>query len=422
MAYPSVPKTGSLPGSYGGGPLAAKPRTVTVKKHTRVIAPSQHHADAVARRDAKLHTNALARRNAAQAPASTTPSDQALLDAAVRLRFAPEEQAYGQQLAQNARFSSGTGDWYKQALGEIQALQSQGRAQSAQTLQGIQNYNSQPTLQNPTDVQAAQARNNLNTEFAAKFGQGADANSAFMDRLAAAQTIQEGNTRSASNVERQRLLAGRTALEGQKGDYRTTYGAQMQTAAQKAAMDAANLAVKQGTLAYLTGNAQSLAKDRTVNQGIARTKTRLAASDPSRQKTAADLAYFNKHGYYPPTGPPTANKPGGNRTEGQVNAHHKIIRQVTNAVDDVTRGLRDHKSSPSAIRGAMKLEKIPNDVIDAAFTLANGGALTAKQIARLKTAGLIAAPKAWKQGKPKPIKVSPVPPSPSQGLQGPGGI
>lgn len=283
----------------------AKPKKITVKTHTRTVAP----------------------------PASTKPVDPnaALLNAATRLRFGPQEQAYGQQLQQNARFSSGVNDWYANAMKEIQGLKAQGQAQGAQTLGAIQNYNSTPTVNTPEDAQAAAARNSLNSQYGAMVGRDQNANAAAMDRITAAYGAQQGNTQNAANAERGRLLAGLTALKGQEGDFKLEYGAQQDAAAAKSQTDAANLAIKQGTLNYLTGNAQA-------TQGKTAVETAKTAADlkyftehgyyPSTGKpkgpsateqiNEAKLAFFNKHGYWPPTGPPKPTKggkgDGGNST------------------------------------------------------------------------------------------------------------
>src|SRR4051794_18708659 len=130
MAYPrpyvhplSTPS--SAPVATGGtrqpesarGPKLPKPKTVKVKAHTRKVAP--------------------------KAPKAPANPDQALINAAVRSRFAPQEQALNQQLQQNTRYSSGLGDWYTNALNEIRGLQAQGQTQTQQTLGQLGQYNSQ---------------------------------------------------------------------------------------------------------------------------------------------------------------------------------------------------------------------------------------------------------------------------------------
>jgi len=225
-----------------------------------------------------------------QAPAGVT--DQALINAAIRSRFAPQEQALGAQLNQNARFSSGVNDWYKNAQAEIAGLRDQGNAAAQQTLGRITAYNSQPTLATATDQQAATARNNLNSEFAAMFGRDATANSDAMNRLAAAYATQQGNTLNQANAQRMGLLGQQGQLGQQKADYGLTYGAQLQAGQQKALSDQQKLelAAKALGLKVDTLNkvqiplAQSLSKDRTAKQRVSRTNARTQRGNLTERK------------------------------------------------------------------------------------------------------------------------------------------
>jgi hypothetical protein len=185
-------------------------------------------------------------------------------------------------LAQNTRFSNGIGDWYSNALADIKGLQAQGNAQAQETLGRITAYNSQPALQNATDQQAAGARNNLNSEYAAMFGRDATANSDAMNRLAAAYAIQQGNTQNQANAQRQQLLTQQGQLGQQKADYGLQYGAQLQTAENKALTDQTKLQLAEQALGLKVDTlnkvqipaAQSLQQNRTAGQKVARTNAR----------------------------------------------------------------------------------------------------------------------------------------------------
>lgn len=281
MAYPKpymhpFSKPAAVPVATGGkvqpeSPHGPKLKKITVRAHTRTVKPKPAAAPGLA--------------------APPVDPNAALLAAATHLRFGPQEQAYGQQLQQNARFSSGVNDWYANAMKEIQGLKAQGQAQGAQTLAAVQNYNSTPTVNNPMDQQAANARNALNSQYGAMVGRDSNANAAAMDRITAAYGTQQGNTQNAANAERMRLLAGQTALKGQEGDFKLQYGEQQDAAKAKAEVDAANLAIKQGTLDYLTGNSKSLAQDRVAGQKVARTNARTQranAKETVRQHDASN--------------------------------------------------------------------------------------------------------------------------------------
>lgn len=302
------------------GPKLPKPKKITVKAHTRTIQP----------KPPKIQ----------QAPPNT---DQALIDAAVRSRFGPQEQALGAQLSQNARYSSGLGDWYKNAVDQIRGIQAGAQANAQQNLAQVTNYASQATLPNATDQQAANARNNLNAEFASKMAQDATSNSGALDRLQAAYALQQGNSANQANAQRMGLLGQQGALGQAKADYGLQYGTQLHSAEQKAAMDQANLQVKQGTLAYLTGNAQSEAQNRVAEQKVARSNARTqrqrAISTKAKQRHDAMLGdkkyqldvqkaghqtakdnYQRAHGLGPYK-PAAGTKGGGRYTQANLNKY-----------------------------------------------------------------------------------------------------
>lgn len=250
-----------------------------------------HHVAAVKRRNAKLHANAMKRYNAAHAAPPVNP-DQPLVDAAVRLKYGPQQDALNQQIQQNTRYTSGLSDWYSNAMNEIRGLQAQQAAQSQQQLGALTNYASQATLANPTDQQAAASRNALQAQFANESSRDAASNSAAMDRLAAAYAAQQGNSAYQANVQRQQLLAQQGQLGSQKADYATTYGADLAQAEQKALSDAQKnqIAAKALGLKVDTLNkvqiplAQSLMTNRTASQKTARSNVRLKKSQQAETK------------------------------------------------------------------------------------------------------------------------------------------
>jgi hypothetical protein len=276
------PITGGTPAPDPNAPYATGGRRQPVTGPKRKTPVDPRHAAAVKRRDAKLHANAMVRYNAAKAP-SLSASDRALLDAATRLKFGETETGLNQQIQANQGYQQNIPGWYAQALQEIKGLQGQGQKNSQGALERIQSYNSKATVPgNATDQQSADARNNLNAEFAAMFGRDSQANSAFMDRLAAAQAIAQGNALAGAGQDKQKLLAAKTALGGQKADYKLGYLAQQQAAQQKAAADQAKLDLAAQALGLKVETyknvqvplAKSLAGDRTAGQKVARGKVR----------------------------------------------------------------------------------------------------------------------------------------------------
>lgn len=338
------------------------------------------------------------------------PTTKAILDAAVKLRYGGQEQALNEQLANNARFGSGIADtgpsgWYTQAIEEIKRQQ--------QPVPVVQAPGPIQATGDPLADQAAQSRANLNAQFQQMQARDAQAQNDFLANIAAGMRVQQGNTVNQTNRDRQNLLAQQSGLKAEEGAFRTTTLSDLQAAQQKAAQEQAKV---QASIAIAEGKL-NLARDILNNVTIpdARSKAadrradnRRSASDPSKVKTQLEIDFFNKHGYWPPTGPPKKGRGSGDtftRTQGETSAHHKIIRNVNNAISDV-QDLRKQGFSDKAIKGALRKDHVPADVLDAAFTLASGGKLNASQIKQLKLAGLIAAPRDW---KPPKLKLAPHP-------------
>lgn len=278
MAIPGASFPGGMPGepSYPSAPYArsgkSQPRsprgpkkTITVKRHTRTVSkPPKNHPP-----------------KGPQAP--LPPSDQALIDAAVRSRFAPEEQGLRNQLTQNAMYSAGLNDWYKQATDQIRALQSGANANVQGTIGQVQAYASQPTLPgNAQDAQAATARNNLNAAFAAQIAANATSNSGALDRFMAAMAVQQANQAGEAQLQRMGLYGQQGQLGRQKADFGLTYGSQLAQSQQKALTDrqklelaAKALNIKLDTLNNVQKPlAKSLIKDRGTKAKQGRSKIR----------------------------------------------------------------------------------------------------------------------------------------------------
>jgi hypothetical protein len=313
-----------VPHATGGKVQPASPRgkKIKVKAHTRVVKPKVTKP-------------------------TGGPSGNPILDALVRQRFGGVEQNLKQQLASNARFTSGVPAWYAQAINEIKGIGAQGATQGQQAIAQAQNYNSPVAATGTPDAaQAANARNNLNSQYATMLTRDQQANQDFLNRLSGAMQVQQGNTLNQANVQRQNILGQQGQLAQQKGDFKTTYAAQQATAQAKTDIEnkkiQAGLLIAQGKTDAAMQVLGSLNQDRKSKNNIARTNARTQRirvrndqmkSDrqynldvqkfgaaqakqnwqethpkPSDAKTAADLKYFKQHGYYPPTGPPKTGK------------------------------------------------------------------------------------------------------------------
>jgi hypothetical protein len=73
-------------------------------------------------------------------------------------------------------------------------------------------------------------------------------------------------------------------------------------------------------------------------------------NDPSKQKTAADLAFFKEHGYYPPTGPPKTKGNGDPAKEPLTrNEQNHVIEPIQNAQAWISK-LKAQGKTPTQIR------------------------------------------------------------------------
>lgn len=263
-------------------------KTVKVKAHSRTVKPRTFRGNTPVYTYPGFGTTP----DSSPTPSAGPPVDpsKALLDAAVRLRFGGQEAGINNQLAANARFSSGVPAWYQQAIGEIKGIAANGAAQNANTLAHVQNYNSPAAATGTPDAaQAANARNNLNAQFAAQLGGNAQANQDFMSRMQAGMLTQRGNTQNAANRDRQTLLSEQTALKGQKGDYRQGLVADQQAQQAKADLDDRKL---QATLAIAGGKldlAQKILTDVTKPNAAVTRKTKIKNANTqaaTQQETA----------------------------------------------------------------------------------------------------------------------------------------
>jgi hypothetical protein len=103
-------------------------------------------------------------------------------------------------------------------------------------------------------------------------------------------------------------------------------------------------------------------------------------NSPSAQKTKADLAFFKKHGYYPPTGAPKkgAGSTGAKPTQGpgslNQGAETKLVQQVKGARAAAQTLMSKPGAKSSEVRQLLAAGKVDgvkysHDAINAAFDL-----------------------------------------------------
>jgi hypothetical protein len=124
--------------------------------------------------------------------------------------------------------------------------------------------------------------------------------------------------------------------------------------------------------------------------GLAQAKQNWQQAHPkgpsaSEQKTAADLKFFKKHGYYPPTGPP---KTGANRppTAGQT----KTTAQVLDAIRRYRHGIQAGESL-SSIADTIRKTGVPGASVIAevgSYLATHNGQMNASVRRKLKALGV----------------------------------
>lgn len=204
------------------------------------------------------------------------------LDAAQTLQYGPNAEAKQQQQGRDV------GGWWDQFQKEMQQHYTNSRQDAADTNTALTRLVGQVGgAAAPTTGQDPNA--------AAQAGQAALVRSGLLASQGAVQTTQGANaTRLAETLANQvtpeQGLSARAREQGKLGDLRATMGAfRTKTAGDIKQAESANVTERQKT--ELAGQIAG------VNAAATTAKT---------DKTQADIAYFQKHGYYPSTGPPKA--------------------------------------------------------------------------------------------------------------------
>lgn len=264
---------------------------------------------------------------------------------AATLQFGGDPVQQAQQLATDR-----TG-WYQQYQDQVNKLRGDVAANGAQAATAAQNITGAVgQLGAQTAVGDGQVRGDADKASAvrqalsASFGamqasKGQNANN-YAANLA--DVVVPGQKLTAQNVgaagvktAKDQLAAFLTKYKGDAIAGETT--AQADKAKTNLAMQALGL---DASKAAITAQQEGARIDETVRHN--KTSEVNQANDPSKQKTAADLAFFKAHGYYPPTGPPKAaakGKSGYLAPAGQ----NTFKRTFDSAVQTATK-LNDHYS------------------------------------------------------------------------------
>lgn len=212
---------------------------------------------------------------------------------------------YGPQQQNNQELQNAATPWYNNYIATVSAGQ-QAQQQYAAPLLATANQQvanagaTAPGLdpnspQYATDQQAAQGRAALASASASSLAAIPAALNAY---LAGAQAVAARDLPDAKAY----LAREGASIKSDRGAYAMEKLGETRTNAQNYGLTAATLKL----------NTNKAAADVDISRGVDPVTGQPLPADPlspSAQKTQADLDYFNKHGYYPPTGPPKPAKP-----------------------------------------------------------------------------------------------------------------
>jgi hypothetical protein len=398
---------------------------------------------------ARRQSNALAAAPITEGSAVT--NKQLGLEAAdaTQVRYGSQQQALQTQQARAQSLGRDQNDWYNAYRAELathavntQAIGAQAVAQDQQLAQGVRGLDSSqsaaqqqqmqadakirggtvdPSLATTAD-QASQVRQQMLAGFGSQQAGVGAAHSQYADTLAhvIAPTQQlQGRAQAANKVTD--ILAQIADLQGQKGAYNQQYRAGRIADEQKTVLSKQALGLD-------VARAQDAAKTASDKTDLARgvdpvTHKRIVKpKSVSDQKTAADLAYFKKHGYYPTHGAPKTGTTSTAAHDRKVAGNDKTRTTIATAKADAAylktqkipvRGVdgkpevgKDGKTptgrtralTDAEIRASLRKKYKDADVANAAMDLALLGHVSPENQRRLRQRG-IGIPKEWLTSK-----------------------
>jgi hypothetical protein len=281
---------------------------------------------------------------------------------ATRVRYGPQEQALGAQQQRATSLGNDQNSWYDAYRAELathaantQQIGAQAVTQDAQLAQGARGLDqSQATAQqqqmaadaatrgatvDPSLARTASDASAVRQQMLAGFGSqqaatGA-AHSQYADTLAhVVAPTQQLQARAQAANKVQDIVNQITALQGDKGAYDQSYRAgrvadEQKTVLSKQALDL-DVQKAQTTAALGAARIKETHRATTVRRQTADANRTAQANSPSAQKTAQEVAYFNKYGHYPPTGSSKGTKTDAAHTR-KTAANDKIRVAITTA-------------------------------------------------------------------------------------------
>jgi hypothetical protein len=275
---------------------------------------------------------------------------------ATNVRYGAQTQGVKRELASQQQLNQDTAGWYedyKRELAQHHANVAQNTANqntaNQQLLGSVKGLDSD--AQTDEAKQAAGVRQMLlgsyGTHMASLGRSATDYADAQAHVVAPGQKLQ-AQAQGGRNLQatRQKL----TDLRAERGAYRQSFLDSL-TADERKSVLAAAVAGQDYALdaAKVSETIRSNKADEHLTKKKIRAQKQAAANDPSKQKTAADLAFFKEHGYYPPTGPPKDKSKDPAKEPLTRNEQNHVIEPIQNAQSWISR-LKAQKKTPTQIR------------------------------------------------------------------------
>jgi hypothetical protein len=348
-------------------------------------------------------------------PGSSITRRQAMRMAknATNVRYGGQETGVNQQIAQSQQLGRDQAGWYQQYLDALKGYQTDTQNRAAATNAAVQaEANSFRTLDQGNLTAQQQAMNadaaNRGATVDPRLAQ--DASNASVVRqalqgglgaLIAQQGLSAGNQAAnlaqvvgpgqrlqaqAQNMRQQGALGEQlTGLKGQEGSFAQQF---IDSLTQDEAKNILAASIASGKDLTTQQRITETTRHNKASETNTRRSIKAQRNSPSAQKTKADLAFFKKHGYYPPTGAPKKNAAGskdkpvsgpGSLTPIKEAAVVSQINQIVSIIKSSKRP--DHELRMFFANGQNPLKKVIDPrVINIAFDVARRGGLSSPNV------------------------------------------
>lgn len=372
-------------------------------------------------------------------PGSTVTNRQIAQErnAATNLQYGGQEKQLSQQLGDsNYQRDTRLPAWFADYQRQLQAGQDQVAAANAQANQQLVNLGAGDTqLQgqlSPVASQQANAamrgatadpgagqreqdagriRGMLNSSYGGMLAtQGANRVGQLIDTRTRIVPREQIGQQSLENARGQRIQSDQGQLAQAKADFATKYMQDARANESKAVLENATFGLNQ---TKADTQAKTAAANIDIKRGVDPVTHKPLPKSPSEQKTQAELDFYHKHHYWPPTGAPKTKPDKSGLTPQQQQANkvkaEKFRTEITTARDTASQMLNSQVEDPpksgkfrhpteDEVRAALLTKFKDSVVVNAAMELRKRGHLNPGTADRVRKRG-VGVPKTWKPPK-----------------------